>query len=159
VFYRQQRIGRDGLPFQMWKFRSMTVDADARRAELNALNPLDAANFKVVNDPRVTRVGRLIRRLSIDELPQLINVVRGEMTLVGPRPSSFALDDYELWQTERLDVRPGLTGPWQIAGRGTTLFPERCRIDIRYARSHNLRLNLRIIARTLPAALLGWGVT
>jgi lipopolysaccharide/colanic/teichoic acid biosynthesis glycosyltransferase len=159
ILYRQRRTGRDGAPFEMWKFRSMVRDADERRKEVASLNRLDSANFKIEGDPRVTRVGRIIRRFSIDELPQLLNVIRGEMTLVGPRPTSLPPEEHELWQTERLDVVPGLTGMWQLSGRGTTLFPDRCRLDIRYARGRGPGLDARLIAGTLPAVITGRGVT
>ena len=114
---RQLRTGRDGRRFRMYKFRTMVENAEELKASLAHLNVLPAPDFKIPNDPRITRVGKLLRATSLDELPQLLNVLRGDMSLVGPRPTSFAPSTYELWHTHRLDVPPGLTGLWQVEGR------------------------------------------
>ncbi|RME08263.1 MAG: sugar transferase [Anaerolineae bacterium] len=151
VFFVQQRTGKGGERFPMLKFRTMVVNAEEMKAELAHLNELEWPDFKITNDPRVTRVGRILRRTSLDELPQLINVLRGEMTLVGPRPTSFSAETYDLWHTERLDVSPGLTGLWQILGRGETEFDERLRMDIAYIERRCLRLDMEILLRTVLA--------
>ena len=139
AFVRIQRLGRDGRPFGLLKLRSMSRDAERMKEALKHLNTLAWPDFKIADDPRVTRVGRVLRKYSLDELPQLYNVLRGEMTLVGPRPCSVKLADYDLWQSERLDVTPGLVGRWQAEGRGSVDFAERCRLDIRQARSRSMR--------------------
>jgi lipopolysaccharide/colanic/teichoic acid biosynthesis glycosyltransferase len=154
---RIKRLGRDGRPFDLFKLRSMTRDADRMKEELKHLNTLPWPDFKIVEDPRVTRVGRLLRRYSLDELPQLYNVLRGEMTLVGPRPCSVALADYDLWQSERLDVTPGLVGRWQAEGRGSVDFAERCRLDIRQVRSRSIRVNLALLLATLRSVFASRG--
>jgi exopolysaccharide biosynthesis polyprenyl glycosylphosphotransferase len=155
VFFRQQRIGKTGRPFTMLKFRSMVVDAEARRAELAARNQnADGLLFKVADDPRVTRVGRLLRRLSLDELPQLLNVLGGSMSLVGPRPplpSEVARYDDDV--RRRLLVKPGLTGLWQISGRSDLTWEEAVRLDLRYVENWSLALDLSILWRTFSAVL------
>jgi lipopolysaccharide/colanic/teichoic acid biosynthesis glycosyltransferase len=157
AFVRIQRLGRDGRPFGLLKLRSMTRDADRMKEELRHLNTLPWPDFKIADDPRVTRLGRLLRKSSLDELPQLWNVLRGEMTLVGPRPCSIALVNYDLWQSERLDVTPGLVGRWQAEGRGTMDFEERCRLDIRQARSRSLRVNLQLVLATIRSVFVSRG--
>jgi lipopolysaccharide/colanic/teichoic acid biosynthesis glycosyltransferase len=157
AFVRIQRLGRDGRPFYLLKLRSMTRDAEQLKAKLAHLNTLPWPDFKIAEDPRVTRAGRWLRRYSLDELPQLYNVLRGEMTLIGPRPCSVKLADYELWQTERLDVTPGLVGRWQADGRGTLDFVERCRLDIRQAWSRSVRTDLGLIAGTARSVLASKG--
>ena len=132
---RITRLGRDGRPFGLLKLRSMSRDAERMKEALRHLNTMAWPDFKIADDPRVTRLGRVLRKYSLDELPQLYNVLRGEMTLVGPRPCSVKLADYDLWQSERLDVTPGLVGRWQAEGRGSMDFAERCRLDIHQARS------------------------
>jgi lipopolysaccharide/colanic/teichoic acid biosynthesis glycosyltransferase len=114
-------------------------------------------DFKIADDPRVTRLGRVLRKSSLDELPQLYNVLRGEMTLVGPRPCSVKLADYDLWQSERLDVTPGLVGRWQAEGRGSMDFAERCRLDIHQARSTSIRVNLRLLVATARSVFTSKG--
>lgn len=151
VLFIQYRTGKGGQRFPMLKFRTMVVNAEEMKAELAHLNELEWPDFKITNDPRITRVGRILRRTSLDELPQLINVLRGEMSLVGPRPTSFSAETYDLWQTERLDVAPGLTGLWQIVGRGETEFDERLRMDIAYIERRCLLLDLEILLRTFLA--------
>jgi lipopolysaccharide/colanic/teichoic acid biosynthesis glycosyltransferase len=157
VFFRQQRTGYLGRQFTLWKFRTMVPDAEARKAELAHLNARTWPDFKVEHDPRITRVGRLLRASSIDELPQLYNVLRGDMSLVGPRPTSLPQDKYALWQYERFDVRPGLTGLWQIAGRESSSFDHRLRLDIAYATRQSLWLDLVILVRTIPVVVFGRG--
>jgi lipopolysaccharide/colanic/teichoic acid biosynthesis glycosyltransferase len=157
AFVRIQRLGRDGRPFALLKLRSMRRDAEQLKRTLEHLNVLPWPDFKVADDPRVTRAGRWLRRSSLDELPQLYNVLRGEVTFIGPRPCSVALDDYELWQTERLDVTPGLVGRWQADGRGTLDFAGRCRLDIRQAQSRSIRVNLQLVAGTVRSVLTAKG--
>jgi lipopolysaccharide/colanic/teichoic acid biosynthesis glycosyltransferase len=157
AFVRITRLGRDGTPFALLKLRSMTRDAERMKEELRHLNALAWPDFKIPDDPRVTRAGRWLRRYSLDELPQLYNVLRGEMTLIGPRPCSVKLADYELWQTERLDVTPGLVGRWQADGRGSLSFAGRCRLDIRQARSRSVGVNLQLVAATVLSVLASKG--
>jgi lipopolysaccharide/colanic/teichoic acid biosynthesis glycosyltransferase len=154
---RIRRLGRDGRPFELLKLRSMERDADRMKEALRHLNTLPWPDFKIVEDPRVTRAGRWLRKYSLDELPQLYNLLRGDMTLVGPRPCSVRLSDYELWQTARLDVTPGLLGRWQAEGRGNLDFAGRCRLDIRQTHSRSLRMNLQLIAATLWSVLASKG--
>jgi lipopolysaccharide/colanic/teichoic acid biosynthesis glycosyltransferase len=149
TFVRINRLGRDGTPFGLLKLRSMTRDADRMKEALGHLNTMAWPDFKIADDPRVTRLGRLLRRYSLDELPQLYNVLCGDMTLVGPRPCSVELAHYDLWQSERLDVTPGLVGRWQAEGRGRMDFTERCRLDIRQARSRSVRVNVALFLATV----------
>lgn len=160
IFFRQPRAGRRRSSFQLIKFRSMYVDAEKRKEECNELNEAgDGVMFKIRDDPRVTRVGRFIRRFSLDELPQLFNVVKGEMSLVGPRPLIFpetdALD--EEWHLRRLELRPGLTGPWQIYGRSQSPFQEMVRFDYQYVAGWSLARDIEILFATLPAVVSGRG--
>jgi exopolysaccharide biosynthesis polyprenyl glycosylphosphotransferase len=160
VFFRQPRAGRRRTSFQMIKFRSMYVDADKRKADIASLNEVsDGVMFKIREDPRVTRVGRLLRRFSLDELPQLFNVLKGEMSLVGPRPLIFpetdALDEH--WHLRRLELRPGLTGPWQIYGRSQSPFQEMVRFDYQYVAGWSLARDVEILLATLPAVFSGRG--
>lgn len=148
IVFRQQRTGRDGQRFAMYKFRTMVRDAEELKASLAHLNILPPPDFKIPNDPRITRVGRFLRKSSLDELPQVFNVLRGEMSVVGPRPTSFAPSTYSLWHTARLEVRPGITGRWQIMGRNEATFDERLRMDIEYIRTMSFREDLRIILMT-----------
>ena len=155
VFFRQERIGRAGKPFQIFKFRSMTADAWQQRAAVTQLNEVDGPLFKMEKDPRVTRVGAIIRKTSLDELPQLINVVRGEMSLVGPRPlpteESDRIDGAAL---ARLDVNPGITGLWQVCGRSDLSYGDLQHLDSVYVRSWSLMWDLRIMAQT-PQVVFG----
>jgi len=162
VFFKQERAGLYGKPFTMWKFRSMHTDAESRRAELEVHNEMDGPVFKIQNDPRIFAFGRWLRRMSIDELPQLINVVRGEMSLVGPRP----LPVYEIERIEkhaqrrRLSVKPGLTCLWQVTGRnGIKNFDEWVALDLKYIDNWSLWLDVKILAQTLPAVLRGAGAS
>lgn len=158
VLFAQERVGRNGRRFRMIKFRSMVVDAEAQRADLEALNEADGPIFKIKDDPRLTRVGRIIRRLSLDELPQLINVLRGEMRLVGPRPPiAGEVEQYEPWHEQRLVVPGGMTGLWQVSGRSDLTFDEQCLLDIYYIENWSIAMDLRIMLQTLPFALFGRG--
>ena len=151
VLFTQRRTGKNGNPFQMYKFRSMVPNAEELKKTYAHLNELKWPDFKISNDPRITRVGRILRKTSLDELPQLFNVIKGEMSLVGPRPTSFGPETYKLWHTERLDVVPGITGLWQIEGRGKIEFDERLRMDIAYIERRGLWLDIVILFRTAAA--------
>ena len=153
MFFGQLRTGRDGRRFRMYKFRTMLANAEELKASLAHLNVLPPPDFKIPNDPRITRVGRFLRATSLDELPQLFNVVRGDMSLVGPRPTSFAPSTYEVWHTHRLDVTPGITGLWQVEGRGAMTFDERLRLDVTYIRRASLAYDLRLLLRTFGAVV------
>ena len=153
IFFIQDRTGWGGRRFRMIKFRTMVDGAHAMKAELADKNVMNGPDFKVANDPRVTRVGAFLRKTSLDEAPQLFNILMGDMSLVGPRPTSFSSDTYELWQTERLDVVPGLTGLWQVRGRGDIDFDDRVRLDIAYVRNRSMALDVSILLRTIPAVL------
>ena len=151
VIFTQLRTGQHGRRFRMFKFRTMVVNAEALKATLAHRNILPPPDFKVIDDPRITRLGKYLRRTSLDELPQLINVMRGDMALVGPRPTSFAPATYDIWHSRRLDVRPGITGLWQVRGRNAMSFNERLRLDIQYIRSRSIRADLRIMVETLAS--------
>jgi exopolysaccharide biosynthesis polyprenyl glycosylphosphotransferase len=154
VLYRSTRIGKDGRPFMFLKFRSMVDGADQHRHTLSHLNEMDGPTFKISRDPRVTRIGRFLRVTSIDEIPQFLNVLRGEMSLVGPRPPiPEEVAQYEPWQYLRLDVRPGITCLWQISGRSTLSFKEWMRLDLEYIKHQSFWLDMRILLRTIPAVL------
>jgi exopolysaccharide biosynthesis polyprenyl glycosylphosphotransferase len=154
VFYRSTRIGKNGRPFTFLKLRSMVDGADRRRHHVVHLNEADGPVFKISNDPRVTRVGRFLRVTSIDEIPQFLNVLRGEMSLVGPRPPLPAeVSQYEPWQLHRLDVLPGITCLWQISGRSRIGFQEWMRLDLEYIKHRSFLLDLKILLRTIPAVL------
>lgn len=151
VIFRQLRTGKGGHRFSMYKFRTMVPNAEELKAKYAHLNELQWPDFKITNDPRITRVGRFLRKTSLDEIPQLFNVIRGEMSLVGPRPTSFGPETYKLWHTERLDVTPGLTGLWQIIGRAQLEFDDRLRLDIAYIERRCLALDISILLRTVLA--------
>jgi exopolysaccharide biosynthesis polyprenyl glycosylphosphotransferase len=152
VFFRQVRVGRDGQHFLIYKFRSMYLDAEARLAEIQHLNEYDGVLFKVRNDPRVTPVGRWLRRLSLDEVPQLFNVLRGDMSLVGPRPPlPEEVAVYPDDMRRRLAVKPGMTGLWQVSGRSDLPWEEAVRLDLRYVENWSLSLDLVILMRTVAA--------
>jgi exopolysaccharide biosynthesis polyprenyl glycosylphosphotransferase len=160
VFFRQQRAGLNGRPFVMLKFRSMITNAEQRKHELERLNEMEGPVFKVSNDPRVTRIGKFLRKWSIDEWPQMINVLRGEMSLVGPRP--LPVDEVKRFDDvadrRRLSVKPGLTCLWQVSGRNTiTSFREWVRLDLQYIDNWSFWLDLQILAKTIPAVLRGTG--
>jgi lipopolysaccharide/colanic/teichoic acid biosynthesis glycosyltransferase len=158
ILFRQRRTGFGGRTFELLKFRTMVRDADALKEQLRERSVVAWPDFRVVDDPRVTRLGRVLRKTSLDELPQLINVLRGQMTLVGPRPTSFAADTYALWQTGRLDFRPGLSGPWQVYGRDSMDFVERCRLEIRFFSHPSLRREMWLLVRTVGTVLRRTGV-
>jgi len=154
VFFVQDRIGRDGRLFRMYKLRTMVANAE----ELKATTLDDrTVHFKTLDDPRITRVGRILRKTSIDEFPQFFNILRGDMSLVGPRPTSVNLAVYEPWHAVRLEVRPGLTGVWQIHGRNQTTFDERVRMDIDYVENLSLRHDLKLLVQTVTVVLKGKG--
>lgn len=159
VFFVQERIGYSGRPFRMYKFRSMVVNAEAARSGLMDRNEADAPLFKMRNDPRRTRVGQFIRRFSLDELPQIFNVIRGHMSLVGPRPALVeeAGNPLSRYHAHRALAVPGLTGLWQVSGRSLLSFEEMVAMDIRYAQQWSLWLDLSILVRTVPVILSGKG--
>ena len=158
VFFKQVRIGRGGKPFVCYKFRSMRDGADAELEGLTGFNEATGPLFKMKNDPRLTRMGRFFRRTSLDEFPQLINVLRGEMSLVGPRPPlPREVDQYEEWHRKRLEVAPGMSGLWQVSGRSLLTFDEMVMLDLFYIENWSLGLDLEIMLRTVPAVLLADG--
>ena len=159
VFFRQVRIGRKGQAFTLWKFRSMSVDAESERRHLEHESAMSGGiRFKMASDPRITRVGRWIRRLSIDELPQLFNIIAGDMSLVGPRPPiPREVAGYDLTARRRLDPVPGLTCIWQVSGRSQIPFRQQVEMDIDYGHRQSLTLDLILLARTVPAVLLARG--
>lgn len=150
VFFSQKRVGKDGKEFNMYKFRSMVTDAEERLKELLALNETTGAMFKMKNDPRVTRVGRFIRKTSIDELPQLFNVLKGDMSLVGPRPPlPREVEEYTSYDKQRLLVMPGCTGLWQVSGRSNIGFKEMVELDLQYIQNRTLLFDIKIIFKTV----------
>ena len=159
VFFTQRRVGLNKKPFRMIKFRSMVVEAEVRQGLLESMNEAAGPAFKIKEDPRVTRVGRFLRKSSIDELPQLVNVFRGEMSLVGPRPLPYR--DYdgftEDWHRRRVSVRPGMTGLWQVESRNHDCFDDWMRLDMRYIDEWSLLTDIRIMLRTIPAIIRGSG--
>ncbi|MFF8375724.1 sugar transferase [Streptomyces sp. NPDC015661] len=157
VIYRQVRVGLHGRPFEILKFRTMRVGAHAERDSLAVLNESDGHLFKVREDPRITPVGKWLRRLSLDELPQLVNVLRGEMSLVGPRPLILADSGYTGDARTRLSVVPGLTGLWQVSGRSMLAWEEMVRLDLHYVKHQSLSLDLAILLRTVSAVLSSKG--
>ncbi|MGQ9466500.1 MAG: undecaprenyl-phosphate glucose phosphotransferase [Anaerolineae bacterium] len=158
VIFRQTRVGLRGRRFEMYKFRSMRVGAEEQQDMLADLNEADGPIFKIRDDPRLTRVGRILRRLSLDELPQLVNVLRGEMSLVGPRPPIPAeVEKYQEWHKKRLEAPPGMTGLWQVSGRSRLSFDEMVLLDIYYIENWSLWLDFKILMRTIPKVLLGEG--
>ena len=160
VFYRARRVGQGGREFTLYKFRSMVVDAEKMHADLIRRTGEDPRHPKLANDPRVTRVGRWIRRFSLDEVPQIWNILRGDMSWVGPRPATpdeVAL--YESWHLQRLRVLPGLTGLWQVSGRSEVPFEEMCLLDIYYIENWSLGLDLQIVLRTIPMVLFAHGAS
>lgn len=148
VFFVQKRTGKNGRRFKLYKFRTMVENAEELKEKLWQYNELEWPDFKISNDPRLTKVGKYLRKTSLDELPQIFNILLGEMSLVGPRPTFFSSEDYDIWQTERLDINPGLTGLWQLYGRGQVLFNDRARMDILYAQHCSLGLDILILLKT-----------
>ena len=158
VFFVQERVGQNGRSFKMYKFRSMVVDAEDRLKELQKLNEMDGPAFKIKDDPRITAIGRFIRKTSLDEFPQFFNVLRGEMSVVGPRPPLVReVAEYERWQRRRLSVKPGITCTWQISGRNDVSFDEWMRMDLEYIEGWTLRQDIIIVLRTVPAIVMGKG--
>lgn len=158
AIYSQTRVGRNGRPFTMYKFRSMCQGAEGLLEGLRSRNEMDGPVFKIARDPRVTRVGSFLRRTSVDELPQLVNILRGEMSLVGPRPPLPAeVERYTPYQLQRLNVTPGLTCYWQIGGRSDTSFEEWVDLDLKYIGEAGVLTDLRTILKTVPAVLRGKG--
>ncbi len=151
VVFKQLRTGKGGRRFYMYKFRTMVPNAEELKAKYAHLNELQWPDFKITNDPRITPIGKFLRKTSLDEIPQLFNVLKGEMSLVGPRPTSFGPETYKLWHTSRLDVMPGITGLWQILGRAKLEFDDRLRLDIAYIERACLRLDLYILLMTVFA--------
>lgn len=151
ALFTQYRTGKGGKRFRMYKFRSMVPNAEALKEKYAHLNELQWPDFKITNDPRITRIGKILRKTSLDELPQLINILKGEMSLVGPRPTSFGAETYKLWHTERLDVMPGMTGLWQIIGRAQLEFDDRLRLDIAYIERAGIWFDIVILFRTVAA--------
>ncbi len=160
IFFRQKRVGLHGKPFNMLKFRSMVINAEELKAKLEAMNEQTGPVFKMKNDPRITRIGRFIRKYSIDELPQLINVLRGEMSVVGPRPPiPSEVEKYAAWQRRRLSVRPGLTCIWQVSGRNQISFEDWMYLDMQYIDHWSLKNDINLILKTVPVVLTGSGAS
>lgn len=158
IIFKQQRCGIGGKPFTFYKFRSMVNDAEDKKIHLWELNEREGPVFKIANDPRLTSIGKFIRRWSIDEVPQLFNVLIGDMSLVGPRPPTLdEVPGYDNWQNRRLDVKPGITCIWQVYARHNKCFDTWVRMDIEYARRLSLLFDLKILLKTLPAVLSGKG--
>jgi exopolysaccharide biosynthesis polyprenyl glycosylphosphotransferase len=159
ILFKQTRVGRWGTLFTMWKFRSMFTDAEERKRELMAQNEMEGGVlFKMKDDPRITKVGRIIRKTSIDELPQLWNVFKGEMSLVGPRPPvTQEVDQYSLSDRRRLEVIPGITCIWQVSGRSDIPFEQQVELDVQYIESQSFWNDIKILLKTVPALLFGTG--
>ena len=149
VFFVQERIGRYGNKFKMYKFRSMVENAEELKEKLIEYNEMNGPMFKIKDDPRITRIGRFIRKTSIDELPQLINIIKGEMSLVGPRPSlSSEVKEFDDWMLMRLQVKPGLTCYWQISGRNDMCFEDWMKLDLKYIEERSLWVDIKLILKT-----------
>jgi lipopolysaccharide/colanic/teichoic acid biosynthesis glycosyltransferase len=160
VFFAQERVGRHGQPFKMLKFRSMVRDAEALQAGLMDRNEQTGPVFKIERDPRITSAGRLLRKFSLDELPQFINVLRGDMSIVGPRPPlPGEVAKYESWQRRRLSVPPGITCVWQVSGRNDTSFEKWMYLDMQYIDHWSLMKDVKLILKTLPVVLSGRGAS
>ena len=159
LFFKQQRVGLDGVLFSMWKFRSMVNDAEAIRTDLEVQNEMqNGVLFKMKKDPRITRVGRFIRKASIDEMPQLFNVIRGDMSLVGPRPPlPNEVDEYDRFDHARLRVLPGITCLWQVQGRSDIPFEQQVKLDVEYIETQSIFLDLMLLLKTIPAVLMARG--
>ena len=153
VIFKQLRTGKGGRRFYFYKFRTMVPNAEELKIKYLHLNELNWPDFKIEDDPRVTCIGKVLRAFSLDELPQLLNVLKGEMSMVGPRPTSFEPNKYTLWQTKRMDVLPGITGLWQIEGRASTAFDTRMRLDIAYVEKCCIWLDIQILFRTLTSVI------
>ena len=158
VFYSSERLGKKGRVFRCIKFRTMVLDADKRRADMMHMNERDAVLFKITNDPRVTKLGNFLRKYSLDELPQFFNVLRGDMSVVGPRPPlASEVREYKLSHLRRLDVTPGITGLWQVQGRRDPSFDSYVSLDVTYIENWSIWLDLKIIVRTIGVVFSGTG--
>jgi lipopolysaccharide/colanic/teichoic acid biosynthesis glycosyltransferase len=153
VMIAQWRTGKGGKRFRMYKLRTMVKNAEELKKQYAHLSQLTWPDFKIPNDPRVTRVGRVLRKTSLDELPQLFNVLKGDMSLVGPRPTSFDASTYSLWHTERLEVTPGITGLWQVSGRSDVDFDERLTLDVEYIERRSLWYDIQILLKTMASVI------
>ena len=157
ALYTQLRTGKGGNLFRLYKFRTMVPNADQLKEKYAHLNELQWPDFKIKDDPRVTKIGKILRKTSLDELPQLLNILKGDMSLVGPRPTSFGAEQYKIWHTERLDVTPGITGIWQITARAESEFDERLRLDLLYVNKRSILLDFLILFYTIPSVIIGKG--
>lgn len=154
VFFHQTRVGINGNFFKMYKFRSMYPDAEERLEDIKHLNEISGHMFKIKNDPRVTKIGKFIREYSIDELPQLVNVLKGDMSLIGPRPPLInEYEEYTNYDKQRLSIRPGITGLWQVSGRNSLSFKEMVSLDLQYIRDVSLRKDISIFFKTIVVVL------
>ena len=154
VLFRQERVGKNGRIFKFYKFRSMYAGAEQRKKEIEALNEQDGPVFKARSDPRVTNVGKFLRRSSLDEIPQIFNVVKGDMSVVGPRPPlPSEVEHYQPWHRRRLEVTPGITCLWQISGRSHLSFNEWMRLDMEYLKQRSIKTDLLILLKTIPAVI------
>ncbi|MEC3856818.1 sugar transferase [Bacillus sp. WOD8 KX774193] len=154
IIFKQIRIGKDGKEFHMYKFRSMVADAEEKLKDLLQYNEVSGAMFKIKEDPRITKIGKIIRKTSIDELPQLVNVLKGEMSLVGPRPPLLReVQEYTAYDKQRLMVRPGCTGLWQVTGRNDVGFNEMVQLDLEYIEKRNFIFDIKIILKTIRVML------
>lgn len=151
VLFKQQRTGKGGKRFGIYKFRTMVTNAEELKVKYMHLNELTWPDFKITNDPRVTKIGNILRKTSLDEIPQIFNVIKGEMSLVGPRPTSFDVSTYSLWHTERLEVTPGITGLWQVKGRSDVDFDDRIALDVEYIENQSLWLDIKILFWTVTS--------
>jgi len=160
ILYDWYVVGKNGVPFKSWKFRTMVTNADEIKIRLNAKNEMVGPVFKIKNDPRITKVGRFLRKYSLDESIQFISVLKGDMSLVGPRPAGpLELENYEEWQKRRLSVAPGVTGPWQVSGRNKiNHFDDWVNLDLEYIDNWSLWLDIKILFKTIPAAFKGTGM-
>jgi lipopolysaccharide/colanic/teichoic acid biosynthesis glycosyltransferase len=157
VFFYQMRTGLGGRRFKMYKLRTMVRNAEELKEKYKHLNTQSYPDFKISDDPRITAVGKFLRKTSLDELPQIFNVLKGDMSLVGPRPTSFSSTTYSLWHTERLEAKPGVTGLWQVMGRDEIDFDDRVRLDILYSRNQSLKMDMKILMKTFSAVVGGRG--
>ena len=160
VFYNWNVIGKNGVSFKSWKFRTMVIDADENKIQLSHKNEMVGPVFKIKNDPRITKIGKILRKYSLDESIQFISVLKGDMSLVGPRPAGpIELDNYKEWQKRRLSVIPGITGPWQVSGRNKiNHFDDWVKLDLEYIDNWSLWLDFKILLKTIPAAFRGTGM-
>lgn len=155
ILFAQNRVGKNGKVFKMYKFRSMHVDAEKKLAEILLYNEIQGAMFKMKNDPRITRVGKYLRKFSLDELPQLLNVLIGNMSLIGPRPPLLReVKEYSTYDKQRLIVRPGITGLWQVSGRNSLSFNEMVELDLQYIKNQSLSNDFKIIIKTIKVVVL-----